>query len=57
MRFGESSLLARLGWIALAVIVLLWIKGDPHGAAHAARSAGSFFSQVARAFGVLMGSL
>jgi hypothetical protein len=57
VRYGDSGLLSRLGWIALAVIVFLWIVRDPHGAAQSAHAIGAFAGQAASAFGTLMGSL
>ncbi len=51
------ELLRRLGWLALIVIVLLWVVRDPAGATKATHAIGNFAGQAANSFGQLMSSL
>lgn len=53
----ESMNARRLGWLALAAIVIFWMVKDPAGAGQAFHAIVGFFSQAASSFGTLMGSL
>lgn len=48
---------SRVGWVILAVIVVLWVVRDPVGAAHAAKAVGQFASKAASALGTLASNL
>jgi hypothetical protein len=58
MRFGnEGTLLRRIGWIAVGVIVVLWVVRDPDGAGAAAKGIGHLAVECANALGDIASSL
>jgi hypothetical protein len=58
MRFGsEGTLLQRLGWIVVSVIVVMWVVRDPNGAGAAAKGIGHVAVLCANALGDIASSL
>jgi hypothetical protein len=47
----------RVGWLAAAIIVVIWVVRDPQGAANFAKGVGHFATQAASALGTLAKNL
>lgn len=47
----------RIGWLALAAVIIYAVVKDPGAGSHAAHGIASFFTEAAQAVGNLMGSL